>query len=268
MFARIVEAGGGLDAFLSEHAVILTADHAQTPVEHALPLADELAEDWAVLQPNTDRPEDAQIAVSPTSRAGAVYILDAGIRQPVTHERARLRLRELAGVDLVTWLACDDGTPVRRPGVGLDDLGAVDAVVERDGYEFRFRPGGRLRDVRGNGWHVSGEPEALLGDVTGGRFESHEYPDGLARLWSALTSPHAGDILLSAEVGYECVDWGGVSHAGGGSHGSLGRGDSLAPVVFVGCGPEAPDKRPQWALRDLAPVILEHFGIDGKRPQG
>jgi hypothetical protein len=38
--------------------------------------------------------------------------------------------------------------------------------------------------------------------------------------------------------------------------------------VFVGCGPDAPDKRPQWALRDLAPVILEHFGIDGKRPQG
>ena len=93
------------------------------PVEHALPLADELAEDWAVLQPNTDRPEDAEIAVSPTSRAGAVYILDAGIRQPVTHERARLRLRELAGVDLVTWLACDDGTPVLRPGVGLDDPG-------------------------------------------------------------------------------------------------------------------------------------------------
>jgi hypothetical protein len=268
MFGRIVEAGGGLDAFLAEHAVVLTADHAQTPVEHALPLADELAEDWAVLQPNTDRPEDAEIAVSPTSRAGAVYILDAGYRHPVTHERARLRLRELAGVDLVTWLASEDGAPVRRPGVGLESLAGLDAVVERDGHEFRFRPGGQLRDARGNSWHVSGEPEALAGDVTRGRFESHEYPDGLGRLWSALTSPHAGDILISAEVGYECVDWGGISHAGGGSHGSLGRGDSLAPVVFVGCGPDAPERRPQWALRDLAPVICEHFGVDGGRPQG
>jgi hypothetical protein len=237
-------------------------------VEHALPLADELAEDWAVLQPNTDRPEDAEIAVSPTSRAGAVYILDAGYRHPVTHERARLRLRELTGVDLVTWLAAQDGAPVKRSGVGLDDPDSVDAVVERNGYEFRFRPGGQLRDVRGNAWHVSGEPEALAGDVTRGRFESHEYPDALARLWSALTSPHAGDILISAAEGYECVDWGGISHAGGGSHGSLGRGDSLAPVVFVGCGPDAPGKRPQWALRDLAPVILEHFGVDGGRPQG
>ena len=80
MFTRIVDAGGGLDAFLDDHAVLLTADHAQTAVEHALPLADELAEDWAVLQPNTDRPEEAEIAVSPTSRAGAVYILDTGRR--------------------------------------------------------------------------------------------------------------------------------------------------------------------------------------------
>jgi hypothetical protein len=268
MVARIIEAGGGLDAFLSDHAVLLTADHAQTDVEHALPLADELAEDWAVLQPNTDRPEEAEIAVSPTSRAGAVYILDSGRRHPVTHERARLRLRELAGVELVTWLAAGDGVPIVRTEVGLPDAAAVEAVVERKGYEFRFRPGGQLRDRRGNNWAVSGEPEALAGDVTRGRFESHEYPDGLARLWSALTSPHAGDIMISAEEGYECVDWGGISHTGGGSHGSLGRGDSLAPVMFVGCGPERPGERPQWALRDLAPVILDHFGIATGRPQG
>ena len=49
--------------------------------------------DWDVLQPNADRPEEAEIAVSPTSRAGAVYILDTGRRHPGTHERARKRLR-------------------------------------------------------------------------------------------------------------------------------------------------------------------------------
>ena len=97
MFARIVEAGGGLDAFLADHAVVLTSDHAQTDVEHGLPLADSLAEDWAVLQPNTDRPEEAEIAVSPTSRAGAVYILDRGGRQAATHERVRLRVRDARG---------------------------------------------------------------------------------------------------------------------------------------------------------------------------
>jgi hypothetical protein len=264
-FARIVEAGGGLDAFLERHAVVLTSDHAQTPVEHDLDLAEELGEDWRVLQPNSDRPEDAEIAVSPTSRAAAVYLLDTGARHAATHERVRLRLRELDAVDLVAWLAGPDGAPLVRPEVGLSANGEIRAVVERDGFELRFRPGGPLRDVRGAGWMVEGEPEALAADITRGRFEAEEYPDGLARLWSALTSPHAGDVLISAADRYECIDWGGVSHTGGGSHGSLGRADSLAPLLFVGCGPKKPGKRPQWALRDLAPVILEHFGVRGRR---
>ena len=118
--------------------------------------------------------------------------------------------------------------------------------------------------MRGNHWSVSGEPEALEADITRGRFESEQYPDALARLWSALVSPHAGDILISATEGHECVDWGGISHAGGGSHGSLGRGDSLGSGSLRRLrAEERRDKRPQWALRDLAPVILEHFGVNG-----
>ncbi|HET8976416.1 MAG TPA: alkaline phosphatase family protein [Solirubrobacterales bacterium] len=258
-FARIVEAGGGLDAFLSEHAVILTADHAQSDVEHDLPLVDALAEDWHVLAPNEDVPEEAEIAVSPTSRAGAVYVLDSGAGHTGAHEKVRERLRGMDGVDLVTWLADTDGRPPAREGVGLPEGSELFARVVRDGYEFRFRPGGQLRDERGARWEVFGEPEAVGGDVTRGRFESPDYPDALARLWSALTSPHSGDVLISAADGYECVDWGGVSHAGGGSHGALSRGDSLAPLLFVNCGPSEPSKRP-WSLRDIAPAILDHFG--------
>jgi hypothetical protein len=168
-------------------------------------------------------------------------------------------------VDLVAWLAGPDGAPLTRSGVGLSANGEVRAVVEGNGSELRFRPGGHLRDTRGAGWMVDGEPEALAADITRGRFEAEEYPDGLARLWSALTSPHAGDVLISAADGYECIDWGGVSHVGGGSHGSLGRADSLGPLLFCGCGPRKPGKRPQWALRDLAPVILDHFGIRGRK---
>ena len=72
------------------------------------------------------------------------------------------------------------------------------------------------------------------------------------------------DVLVSLADGYECVDWGGVSHTGGGSHGALSRGDSLAPLLFVGCGPRRPARNPQWALRDIPAVILDHFGV-GRR---
>lgn len=262
-FARVVEAGGGIDAFLRENAVILTADHAQSEVSHPLALGEVLGEQWHVLQPNADEPEDAEIAFSPTSRAGAVYILDPGPGHAASHDTVRGALRRIEGVDLVAWLAGADGRPLERDGVGLPAGEEVRAMVARDGYELSFRPGGQLGDERGSTWELRGEPEALGADVTGGRFESEGYPDGLARLWSALSSPHAGDVLISAADGYECVDWGGVSHVGGGSHGALSREDSLAPLLMVGCGPRKPAKRP-WALRDIAPVILEHFGV-GKR---
>jgi hypothetical protein len=167
----------------------------------------------------------------------------------------------MPGVDLIAWLAGADRAPLLRKGVGVPGGEQLEAVVQRGGRELRFRPGGQLRDVRGAEWEVWGDPDALAADVTGGRFESEQYPDGLWRLWSALTSPHAGDVLISAALGYECIDWGGVSHVGGGSHGALARGDSLGPLLFVGCGPRRPQKRAQWGLRDLAPVMLSHFGV-------
>jgi hypothetical protein len=111
---------------------------------------------------------------------------------------------------------------------------------------------------------LEGDPSALAASVESDRFDSEDYPDALARVWSALTAPHAGDFVLSLAEGFEAVDWGGVSHAGGGSHGSLLAGDSLGPLLFVGCGPDSPDTRDQWTLRDVAPVVREHFGLNAE----
>ncbi|HEX5761674.1 MAG TPA: alkaline phosphatase family protein [Solirubrobacterales bacterium] len=241
-FAKLVDACGGLDRFLDAHAVILVADHAQSPVKRGLPLAELLAREWDVLRPSDDRPELAQLAVSPTGRAAHVYLLP-GEGPRADRDELRKRLVETEGVDLVCW----------REGQM--------AVVEGRRGRLRFRPGSSVRDARGAGWEVDGEQAALAASCADGRFHSDEYPDALARVWSALASPGGGDFVLSLASGYETVDWGGVSHAGGGSHGALHRDDSLAPLLFVGCGPQAADEREQWALRDVAPVVLEHFGL-------
>jgi hypothetical protein len=100
----------------------------------------------------------------------------------------------------------------------------------------------------------------LEASVDGGRIETPAYPDGLGRLYSAMLAPHSGDLMISAALGYECLDWGGTAHVGGGSHGSLRREDSEGPLLFVGCGPQSADDRDQWALQDVAPVIREYFG--------
>jgi predicted AlkP superfamily pyrophosphatase or phosphodiesterase len=242
-FGKLVDAGGGLESFLADHAVILVADHAQTPVSRGLPLADLLAREWTVLAPSDDRPELAQLAVSPTGRAAHVYLL------PGEGERAEAaavgrRLAETDGVDLICRL--EDGPT---------------AVVERRGERLKFRRGDRVADLRGARWDIEGDPAVLEASVEDGRIWSEEYPDPLARVFAAVTAPHAGDFVVSLAPGYEAVDWGGVSHAGGGSHGSLHRGDSLGPLLFVGCGPGDPGEREQWALRDVAPAVLAHFGL-------
>jgi hypothetical protein len=260
-FSKLIEAAGGLEAFLADHALILLADHAQTAVSRGLPLADLLAREWKVLAPSDDRPELAQLAVSPTGRAAHVYLLP-GEGERASHGEVGRRLAETEGVDLVCWLEDADGEPLRRLGTGVPALGGVNAVVERAAERLRFRPGEELEDLRGESWDWEGDLGVLEARQEDGRVRSDEYPDPFARVFAALTAPHAGDFVVSLSPGYEAVDWGGVSHAGGGSHGSLHRGDSLGPLLFVGCGPDDPGARRQWALRDVAPVVLEHFGIE------
>jgi len=241
-FGKLVEAGGGIDRFLGEHAVILLADHAQTPVDRGLPLAELLGRDWTVLAPSDDRPERAQLAVSPTGRAAHVYLLP-GEGERADPAEVRRKLEETEGIELV---CCRQGD---------------DAVIWRDGRALRFRPGGDVADLRGERWQLEGDLTVLGGTVDDNTFHAPEYPDALTRVHTALKSPGAGDFILSLAPGYEAVDWGGVSHAGGGSHGALDAGDSLGPLLFVGCGPDNPGSNPQWALRDVVPVVLEHFGL-------
>ena len=247
-FGEIVDAVGGLDEFLDSHAVILMADHAQTDVEHRLPLADSLGAEWRVLAPNAERPELAELAVSPTARAAGIYLLGAEPR-PELHADVRTRLAKMDGVDLVAWLSAENGA-------------SPEAVVETPRGELRFRPGSGATDPRAASWDVEGR-EATLGlERRDGRIVSDRYPDGLARLWSALTAPQAGDVLVSLAEGYECVDWGGASHVGGGSHGALSAGDSLGPLLLCGFGEGVERAREQWALRDVAELVLDHFGAD------
>lgn len=261
-FATFVEATGGLDRFLADHALILVADHAQTDVRRGLPLADLLGATWSVLQPSDDRPELAQLAVSPTGRAAHVYLLP-GEGERAEAAAVRERLTEIEGVDLVCWLEGPDGKPLSRLEPGMPAGGGEWAVVERRGERLRFRPGEGVADLRGGSWELDGRLGALKAEVEGGVLRSETYPDPLARVFSALTAPHAGDFVVSLALGFEAVDWGGDSHIGGGSHGSLHAGDSLGPLLFVGCGPESAAERAQWTLRDVAPAVLEHFGLEG-----
>jgi hypothetical protein len=238
---RMMHAGGGIDAFLEDHAVIVLSDHSQTPVERRVNLAAEL-DHRDVLLPD-GQPDDAEIAVCPAARSAMVYVLDHDGRKTVVPELAR-ELCGIEGVDVVAHMAGDEAV-----------------VRSARGGELRFQAGGDVVDLRGGHWSVEGDLQTLELAVSDGRAWSNTYPDPLSRLWSALHCPRGGDILASAAPGYEFVDWGGADHVGGGSHGSLHRGDSLGALILCGTGPGSGSERVQWAIRDAVPAIVDHFGI-------
>ncbi len=241
---RLMHAGGGPDAFLDDHAVIVTSDHSQAAVEERIRL-DGAFEDFDVATRSAARSVGAEVALSPAQRAAMIYALDEERRDDIVARSVEAACG-LDGVDLALWLAGPD---------------REEAVVRSRRGELRFAPGDGVEDDRGVGWDVEGDLAALRGEVQDGRFLCSEYPDALARIWSTLTCPNAGDILLSASPGYEFVDWGGADHVGGGSHGSLHRTDSLGALLWCGTGPASASVRGRWSLRDVAPMCREHFGI-------
>jgi hypothetical protein len=134
-------------------------------------------------------------------------------------------------------------------------------VVSRGDGELRFAPGGGDRDRRGRPWRWEGDLDVLEATVSEGEIDSSTYPDALARLWAAMHSPFAADLMISATHGYELVDWGGTTHVPGGSHGSLRAEDSLGPLLTVGLD-GSPPAREQWAISDVAELSLGHFGLE------
>ena len=286
--ARVMEAGGGVDRFLEEYAVVVMADHSQADVVEKLSLQDALA-DFDVLSPGNRRAdggpgagggeggERARIAVCPSQRAAMVYTLDddnAGLGP--SEELLRLAL-EPEGVELAMWLIRDiHGAPAeaaiaraggtgRAGGAGKAGraAGAGGTRKSETRAELRFRPGGDVLDPRGRSWSVEGDLAVLEAAVRDGRFVAPDYPDALDRVWSALLCPNSGELLLSAAPGCEFADWGGQAHVGGGSHGSLRAEDSLGALILCGVGdaPSATGMPAQWAIRDVTGLVTDHFGV-------
>ena len=239
---RLVTAGGGPDAFLDDHAVIVCSDHSQSRVEKEIDLF-RAFDGFGVLPAARVRGEDAQVAVCPNSRAAQIYVLDRDRRAQLV-PRIERTLLALDGIDLV---------------LRMTDHPDGEAAIRGERGELRFMPGGDLADARGERWHVEGDPGLIGLDVRDGRVGSATYPDALARAWSALRTRTAGEVLASAKPGYEFLDWGGAHHVGGGSHGSLHANDSLGSLLWCGTGPVSADSREQWSLRDIVPMVMEHF---------
>jgi len=115
---RLMHAGGGPEAFLEEHAVVVTSDHSQALVEERIRLDLALA-DFHVATPSVTRSVGAELALSPSQRAAMIYALDLDRREELVR-RVLEAVGDLEGVDLAMWLRGADGDApeavIRAPG--------------------------------------------------------------------------------------------------------------------------------------------------------
>jgi hypothetical protein len=95
--AQIFEAGGGTDAFLREHAVIVVADHAHTQIERTISLVTQFTGFADIRRPTDLRaPGEAELALCPAGRSAMLYAL-----QPRVADRVLDRARRIDGVEHV-----------------------------------------------------------------------------------------------------------------------------------------------------------------------
>src|SRR3954453_10938735 len=78
--ARMMNAAGGVDEFLEDHAMVVCSDHSQSLVESEIDLF-RAFDGFGVLAAARTSGDDDEIAVCPNSRAAMVYVLDRDRRR-------------------------------------------------------------------------------------------------------------------------------------------------------------------------------------------
>ena len=210
--ATLMSAAGGVEPFLERYAVVLCADHGQSPIDCDDDIRDAFADQRLFLARGRTDPGDCDLAVAASNRAGHVYRLASGM--PLAEIAGRML--ERASVDVAAWREDEH------------------AVVRRDGRELRFAAGrGAPRPARrplGDRGRARGRSRSRA-TIRSRRRPTRTRSSGSGRSSSCV---NAGDVVVSAAPRFEFRDSGGASHLGGGSHGSLHAVDSLVPLAAVG----------------------------------
>jgi hypothetical protein len=237
--SKVLGAFPSWEEALEKNTIIVVGDHSQSLVEKdgkMVHLNRELA-GFTQVPLTGSNGGSSDIAVCINERMSYVYIL--GRRENILPLLVE-RLKGINGVDQVAW----------REGDWFN-------IVRAGGQNLSFRPGREIWDQYGQGWTLRGEPAAAGASISGHSLAYGQYPDALAQVYSALCCENAGDIVVTAQKGFEFTGECGPTHPGCGSHGSLHRDDALVPLFVSG----AAFDRSRPRILDLAPFIRSQFGL-------
>jgi arylsulfatase A-like enzyme len=207
---------------------IMTSDHGLTATENHLDLGDWMTNNdlKSVYYPVIWKSKPKSAVMISGNSFGSIHLLNhegdhALLENEILTAMGKDRLNSLIAekaVDFAIYRGNDNHTFIVQNAEGK-------AIVEADGQLFRYQPESGDPLKLGQDLEVKTNRDAL--EVT---FDS-EYPDSLYQIWQLFQSRRAGDIVISARVGYDLRDfWEYPEHLG--SHGSLHRSHMQVPLIY------------------------------------
>jgi hypothetical protein len=231
----------GLDAFLEKFTLVITGDHSQSATIG--PEADEginlqeVLSGHNVAKAGRGWQDEDDIIACPNLRAAHLYLKSV---TPEAVEAVSEQLLAELRIDQVMYRA------------ELVDAGEGYIVRTAEGQlQFWHDADGPARDNHDNQWAWEGDLTVVDGRVQDNHLTFSDYPNAFERIAGALDSKTSGHIWITAKIGYELMIPEINLYADGGSHASLIKQDSQAPLLVAGAPPEI-DIPPFPRITDVA----------------
>ena len=246
---RLMHAAGGPDEFLEDHAMIVLSDHSQSQVEREIDLF-KAFDGFGLEPPAPSRVrrdgEPPEIAVCPSSRSAQVYVLDRERRAELVPRIERTALA-LEGVDLVMHLTDHpDGEAAirgRRGELRFMPGGDADATCAGSAGASRATSTCSTSATATARW--SPPPTRTRSAACGRRCAAGPPPRSCSRPARATSSSTGAATTTSAAA----------------RTGRCTPTTRSGALLWCGTGPDSADARAQWSLRDVVPMVREHFGV-------
>ncbi|TWR24582.1 alkaline phosphatase family protein [Mucilaginibacter achroorhodeus] len=239
---------------------VLTSDHGLTPTTKHLDLGDWMTAQGlkAVYYPVIWKTNPKSAVFISGNSFGAIHLLnhkgdhvlrETEILQAMGGDKLELLLKEDA-VDFAIYRGDDENTFIVHNRYGKARIAVKDDV-------FTYEP--LTADVLKYGGKIEATGHR---DILAKTFET-DYPDAVFQIYQLFRSRRAGDIVISAAVGYDLRDfWEYPEHKG--SHGSLHRHHIHVPLIYNQKGWKDFPAR----TADLFDSILKWNGITPKSSEG
>ncbi|MGX1983909.1 hypothetical protein [Thermolongibacillus altinsuensis] len=204
---------------MKDHCWIVMGDNGQAPIDadrkKALIDLRQLLRSYRVMKLKEGIKENDQIVLGVNERMAFIYSLNP---------------KHLPLSDLAKTLQKDDRIDV----IAWKEEESVHVISPAYDGELRFKVAGEYIDEYEQSWSLTGNTDILNLELKNNKILYNNYPDALARLYSALTSHEENYLVISAKPGSEFIGEGSPTHVGGASHGGLHKQDSLVPMIVTG----------------------------------